>query len=326
MTKRPALVLFALCILLSAARPPVSAAAFRVPTRSAEPGATSQEVLSAPVYVPADSTRAAQPLLTRFTRGTVSRGAAFDQVINLVLDQYAAAIPELPWYAVTDITSAGEASLVSVVGLATTELASGWSIEQGGWFGLLLIAPAPAGGWLGALSGTPAFTALLDEIPDSIMSAETRTNLDPRRRSEQSNGYIFPWEPGTAMEYVSGVHQNGFADYTPGWLAVDFISTYDPESGMAPSAVYAAAAGTIDWKCSPYWGQTSAAIRIGELMYVHLVNTPDLATGRSLAQGEVIGYMQPGEFNENCGVARQGSGQYHLHLGFPATRTLTLEG
>ncbi|MCE5259943.1 MAG: hypothetical protein LLG44_12940, partial [Chloroflexi bacterium] len=47
---------------------------------------------------------------------------------------------------------------------------------------------------------------------------------------------------------------------------------------------------------------------------------------RSLAQGEVIGYMQPGEFNENCGVARQGSGQYHLHLGFPATRTLTLEG
>ncbi|MHB9031478.1 MAG: hypothetical protein ACYC6L_00375 [Anaerolineae bacterium] len=329
MKLRPAAVLallFATSLLISAAHPPLSAALIRDPSASAGSAPASLASYASPAYVQVDLTRAAPATRTRFTRGTVSRGAELDRAINLVLESYSAAIPALPWYAVTDITPAGSAYLVSVVGLAMDKPATGWSIEQAGWFGLLLLARAPDGGWLGALQDTPAFTNLLDSLPESALDAGTRAGLDPRRRSDRSEEYIFPWEPGTLMEYVSGVHQNGFSIAVTGWLAVDFISYYDPQDGMAPPVVRAAASGVIDWKCSPYWGQSSAAVRIGELMYVHLLNMPDLETGRNVSQGELLGYLVPGPFEENCGVAKQGEWQYHLHLGFPATSTLSLEG
>jgi hypothetical protein len=42
------------------------------------------------------------------------------------------------------------------------------------------------------------------------------------------------------MEYVSGVHANGFAVAVNGWWAVDFISDGAVKKGRAPNALLAA--------------------------------------------------------------------------------------
>ncbi|MGQ9586575.1 MAG: CARDB domain-containing protein [Anaerolineae bacterium] len=59
------------------------------------------------------------------------------------------------------------------------------------------------------------------------------------------------------------------------------------------------------------------AIRIGDLLYVHLLDNGNLYTGRYFNQGDELGQMKPGSFSGNCGWANQGSGWFHVHWGFP---------
>lgn len=332
MRRRPraaAALLLAICLLVYAARPFTGAATPGLPPRA--PGSGGLRPLAeytTPVYLPASGEARVswQPPAVRLARGTMSQGAAFDAAVAAALGYYTEALPALPWFAVTDIRSEGGLQLVSVVGLENDDPEQGWNIEQGRWFGLVLLAPAKQGGWQGALQGTPAFSRLLTGVQLTGWSADARKGLDPLQRETHGEALIFPWRRGTSMQYVSGVHLNGFPAYTPSWLAVDFISDGQVKRGQADGSLLAAESGVIDWKCSPAWGEKTAAIRVGELMYTHLVNAGDLYVGRSLAQGELIGTLQAGSFDENCGVARQGDWQYHLHLGFPATRTLEIEG
>ena len=266
-----------------------------------------------------------QPIL-RFIRGTRSVSPSFDRAVNLVLDGFSAILPDLPYFAITDVRQQGNLSFVSVIGLDNLAQDLSWTLDKGRWFGLALLVDDGDNRWLGALQGTRAFTALLDSIPETAMSAETKVGLDPLQRSDTPPNYIFPWSPGTSMQYVSGVHLNGFASILSGWLAVDFISDGNVQAGHASNKVLAAASGAIDFKCSPGAGETTTAIKVGDLMYIHLIDDRTLYQGRLLAQGELIGSLQTGRFNENCGIAIQPTGQFHLHLGFLKRSDFTIEG
>ena len=143
-----------------------------------------------------------------------------------------------------------------------------------------------------------------------------------------SGEYRFPWYPGTRMQYGQrGVHDNGFPGHTPGWLAVDLVSDGDTGAGHAPNLLLASAAGTISYKCEPdrRQGERTTAVRIGNLMYTHLLNSADLYEGRSVFQHEVLGQLESGTFNETCGYADQQDDHFHVHLGFPDTGTITFE-
>ena len=264
--------------------------------------------------------------VARFIQGTQSVSPTFDRAVNLVLDGFSAVLPAIPYYAITDVRQQDGLSYVSVIGLDNLTPDLNWTLDDGVWFGLFLLVKTGDGRWQGALQGTPAFTALLDSIPDTAISPEVKKGLDPLQRTDDPPTYLFPWEPGTSMQYVSGVHLNGFATLVPGWLAVDFISDGNTRAGHASNKVLAASAGTIDFKCSPGAGEKTAAIKVGDLMYIHLVNDSNIYQGRSLAQGELIGALQTGNFNENCGVAKQLNGQFHIHLGFLKTAAFQIEG
>jgi hypothetical protein len=279
-----------------------------------------------PVTVEVKSLDKSPTPVARFIQGTRSISPNFDRAVNLVLDGFASALPPIPYYAITDVRRQGGLSFVSVIGLANLAPDLNWTLDNGVWFGLLLLVASGDGRWQGALQGTSAFTALLASVPDTVLAPETKKSLDPLLRLNEPTTYIFPWEPGTSMEYVSGVHLNGFNDKLPGWLAVDFLSDGDTRVGHAPNKLLAAAASTIDFICNPGSGQKTAAIKVGDLMYTHLVNGSNLYQGRTLAQGEVIGTLQAGSFSETCGVARQPNDEFHVHLGFPATATLQIEG
>ena len=170
MRRRPraaAALLLAICLLVYAARPFTGAATPGLPPRA--PGSGGLRPLAeytTPVYLPASGEARVswQPPAVRLARGTMSLGAAFDAAVAAALGYYTEALPALPCFAVTDIRSEGDVQLVSVVGLENDDPEQGWNIEQGRWFGLVLLAPAKQGGWQGALQGTPAFSRLLTGV------------------------------------------------------------------------------------------------------------------------------------------------------------------
>ncbi|MHB1357514.1 MAG: hypothetical protein ACYCZF_16215, partial [Anaerolineae bacterium] len=318
------ITIFMALVLCFTLQPSVRAAQSAFP--SSPSNTTKRSVPLQPVVLTITSLDSNSPPVTRFIKGTRSVSPTFDRAVNLVLDGFSSILPDLPYFAITDVRQQGSLSFVSVIGLDNLAPDLNWTLDKGVWFGLVLLVETGNDRWLGALQGTRAFTVLLDSIPESEMSAEVKVGLDPLQRSDTPTNYIFPWERGTSMQYVSGVHQNGFASILPRWLAVDFISDGDARAGHAPNKVLAAAAGAIDYKCSPGAGETTAAIKVGDLMYIHLIDDDTLYQGRLLEQGELIGALQSGRFNENCGIAMQPTGQFHLHLGFLKRSDFTIEG
>jgi hypothetical protein len=153
----------------------------------------------------------------------------------------------------------------------------------------------------------------VSQVPEAVLSALARQDLDPLRRPRApASEYRFPWQPDSAMVYGGlGVHKAGFID---GWKAVDFLSDGNTAAGHAPNRLLAAAAGTIDYVCDD---GSSEAIRIGDLLYVHLALDEELVVGRSYDQGQEIGQLKPGPFNGRCGWTSQPANWFHLHWGFP---------
>lgn len=129
------------------------------------------------------------------------------------------------------------------------------------------------------------------------------------------------------MQYGTlGLHDNGFPGVVDGWKAVDFLSDGNTGAGHAPNRLLASAAGSISYKCSPSSGQYTTAIRIGDLMYTHLLNSGSLYFGRSVSQGDELGQLMSGSFTEYCGYASQGAGWFHVHWGFPNTGSFEAGG
>jgi len=202
-----------------------------------------------------------------------------------------------------------------------------WNLlDNGSWFGLVLLHQDENGRWTSAVEGTFRFSLLLSDVPREILSDTAKQTLDPlqRRPLSSSDANRFPWQSGTQMQYgVLGVHDNGFSSVVSGWKAVDFLSDGNTGAGHAPNWLLAAIAGSIGYVCND---GTSIAIRIGDLFYTHLLYNGNLYSGKYFSEGEEIGQLKPGSFSNSCGYASQGSNWFHVHWGFPNTGSFHVEG
>ncbi|MBK9711483.1 MAG: hypothetical protein IPO81_09180 [Kouleothrix sp.] len=234
------------------------------------------------------------------------------------------------YFAVTDLRRIDDATIfASVVGLGGIDKNKRWNLlDNSTWFSLIILSRNGSGQWVGAIEGTQAFSRLLANLPENQLNANAKQLLDPiQRRLVQAAtaGYRFPWQSGTSMLYgPEGVHDNGFAGVVSGWKAVDMLSDGNTSAGHAPNRLLAAASGTISYVCRAA-GQDSVAIRIGDLMYTHLLDNSNLYVGRSFTQGDELGQLKTGSFNQTCGYANQLANWFHVHWGFPNTGSFQAE-
>ena len=248
--------------------------------------------------------------------GTVTVSRQMEEGVILALQGAADIPPATRYFAISDLRLDGAWALVSVTGLAQVRADQSWSIDDGTWFGLILLKQKHAGAWKGAVRGTSSFSTLMDEAPDTLLDRKAKRNLDPLRApatqdSQTANAYAFPWQPGTQMFYGPlGVHNNGWIS---DWKAVDMMSDGDTSIGHSPNRLLAAAAGTITYKCAD---SQNVAIHLGDFFYTHLVDNDSLLVGASFAQGADLGKMKTGSFNASCGYASQPSNWFHVHWGF----------
>ncbi len=248
--------------------------------------------------------------------GTVSVDKDVENAILLALQNATPILPDIVYYAISDVRQVDGWIIASVIGLAKLDDALGWTFEDGAWFGLVLLKQE-AGSWSGATQGTVEYSDLLAEIPDDILTESAKQALDPLNPPEitTQTGYIFPWQAGTSMRYgYLGVHPNGFPGNVTGWKAVDMLSDGDTLAGHAPNHLLAAAAGTISYRCID---SVNVAVHLGDFFYTHLLNNSNLYVGKVFNQGEEIGQLKPGKFQGNCGYADQNSDTFHVHWGFP---------
>jgi hypothetical protein len=157
----------------------------------------------------------AQKPEVRMVPGTIQVGASIETAVLQALVNGSSVLPDVTDYAVTGLREDGKWLFVSVVGL--TNLASDlqWNLsDNGAWVGLVLLYNLDNNQYFGAVEGTIGFSNLLATVPENILSAQAKHNLDPRLRPDisiMSTANRFPWETGTKMRYgVSGVHDNGF--------------------------------------------------------------------------------------------------------------------
>ena len=221
------------------------------------------------------------------------------------------------YYAPTSQRNSGAWYFISMAGFDALNSNQSWSLEDGqAWFGLVLVTRSPNGTWSGAVEGTPEYAALLKRVPPGVLSPVARQNLDPAFRQRAAPQVLrFPWQSGTSMMYgIRAVHEGGFA-ILGAYKAVDLMSDGDLSQGHAPNRLLAATAGSIDYVCDD---GTSVAIRIGDLLYVHLLRNPNLTVGQTFAAGDEIGQLRTGSFNSMCGYADQAPNWFHVHWAFPA--------
>jgi thermitase len=251
--------------------------------------------------------------------GNAALSADAEQALREVLvRERGRSIAASNYYTVSALRQEDDWYFVSVVGLMLLDPDIGWRLEDANWFGLVLLYLTEGGTWQGAIEGASAFTELLAQVPVSILTVEAKQGIDPLQWDAQAvEVYRFPWQTGARMVYGSlGVHDNGFNGVVSGWKAVDFLSNGDTNAGYAPNRLLAAAAGSIGYVCRD---ETSVAIRIGSLFYTHLLDNSDLLTGMPFNQGDELGQMRSGSFNDRCGYASQGTSWFHVHWGFPNT-------
>ncbi|HEY3289268.1 MAG TPA: PA14 domain-containing protein, partial [Anaerolineae bacterium] len=256
--------------------------------------------------------------------GTVKLTAALERAVRSAFRNAATLIDLHTYYSVTGLQQNRPWYFISMAGFDAAA-SHGWSLEDGqAWLGLVLVLRNSNGTYTGAVEGTPAFSTLLAKVPASVLSPSARFSLDPTlRHNLLPEIYRFPWQPGTSMMYgMKGVHEGGFA-ILGAFKAVDFLSDGDISAGHAPNSLQAAAPGSINYVCDD---GTSVAVRIGDLLYVHLMSNPRLKVGASFAAGEELGQMRLGWFNSICGYADQAPNWFHVHWAFPTGDTFQAGG
>lgn len=182
-------------------------------------------------------------------------------------------------YAITNISKKDGYSEISVAGLPPEIQVM--RLQDAIWIGLVTIGPGPE--YLGSVTD---------------LTAESSQTFD---RGGSQN--ILPFRSGTTAIYgMLGVHNCGFS--LNGWSAVDLF----PSENM----VYAANDGSTSYVCRD---DHQVSLRIGGFLYAHILDTGQ-ATGDDYSQGQQIGGMALGTFDDTCGYADQQPDHYHVHFCF----------
>ena len=127
---------------------------------------------------------------------------------------------------------------------------------------------------------------------------------------------MFPFR-NNAQYGPKGVHNAGYG--TSGLVAVDLVGGDDMGVGIMPPNVYAADKGTVDYVCTD---AIQTAVRTHNsatgdyFIYAHMRTNSSLVEGHSFAQGEMMGSLKYGTFDDTCGYASQNATQYHVHWAF----------
>jgi hypothetical protein len=271
----------------------------------------------------------AQTIQRTIVPGNVEIDAATEMGLTQALHDPDNGLPlELRSFAVTDVTSLGNVRLISLVGML--DIREDWTLDRdAAWMGLAIVKEE-GGQIVGAIEGTVAFSEILSRLPQTAISNRAKAALDPRRTpagplaSTSSEIPRFPWETGYTMQYGKfGVHANGFSSIVSNWKAVDFLSDGNTALGRAPNKLLASLSGTISYVCRD---NVSVAVRIGSFFYSHLLDNANLKVGQEFAQGDSLGQLRSGDFNDRCGYAEQPDGWFHVHWGFPNVQTLEVAG
>ena len=275
------------------------------------------------------------------TQGTVDLPAEVEKAVGEAVAVGKDLLYPSTHYAATAVEELGDGwSFVSVAGLSGMDAPHEWNlVDHMLEAGLVLVKKDNKGTIVSAFQGTSAFSDLIKQVPNELLSVQAKRDLDPLSAPVRSaaSAIHFPWSPGTKVHFgEKGIHGNGFEGIDGevyGWKAVDFLSW--PVAGMAPNMVYAAAGGTIGYVCRPRApGEQATAFRIGDFMYTHLLSSPLIYTRRTVVQDEALGTLQAMSFGEYdmkgnclwpCGCAKQGNEQYHLHFGFRESTSLKMD-
>jgi len=260
---------------------------------------------------------AAGPAPVVLLHGATAFDDALEDGVVTALNRSRSEFPGIQYFAISDARQTDSWIIASVVGLAGPDPRFGWSLEDGLWFGVVLLKQDSAHYATGEVQGTGSFSELLKQVPDNILDAQAKQSLDrsPSDASAAGGGYVFPWQAGASMFYGQlGVHDNGFGGIVSGWKAVDMASDGNAAAGHAPNHLLAAASGSITYKC---YDGTSVAVRLGDFFYTHLTDNPNLYVGRTFGKTEELGQLLPGTFNGSCGWTNQSDNWFHVHWGFP---------
>lgn len=243
-----------------------------------------------------------------------------NQVADAILD--AALEIQLPTnvtqIAVTSYVCPHRLCFASVLGFDSSVDASSWHFDRAIIIGLVAVDSfANDAAW----QSSSKFEAW---IADESLRVPALAQLSMNRSQRQtmtSITYDFPWTPNTSSQYGNaGVHTSGFVT---GWKAVDWVSDGNTGAGHAPNKLLAAAPGVVSFVCDD---GTSVAIRVGDLLYLHLLKNDKLRVGQNFNRGDEIGELRFGSFSNRCGYAQQQSNNFHVHLGFPDTGVFTMGG
>jgi hypothetical protein len=207
-----------------------------------------------------------------------------------------------PYYIVTHTSTDGPNTTVSMVGVNLESPDARWTFEDGEkivWMGSVSVAPD----W------TVTYTPPVSAAPAKVAA----------RRFAGGGSYLFfPFAGGTSAQYgPRGVHAAGYG--TSGMKAVDLIGGDDMGASSMPPYAYAADAGSVDYVCQD---SIQVAVRTHNtssgdyFIYAHLLDNENLTEGHSFSQGDSIGALKYGTFDDTCGWAEQQSNHYHLHWAF----------
>lgn len=136
----------------------------------------------------------------------------------------------------------------------------------------------------------------------------------PVTLASATSGPILPFYRGSQATYGSkGVHECGFG--LAGWKAVDLL----PQQNQ----IYAVTGGEISSICRD---SHQVSYRIGDNFYAHVRDTGQ-ANGDQYAQGQALGEMVTGTYNDTCGYTQQGPSVYHVHFCFvPSGGSYQIDG
>lgn len=223
-------------------------------------------------------------------------------------------------WAITDIYTVGDYSMLSLAGLEVADPPdpADWLYYNAIWTGTAIIRDNGDTTYTTGLAGDATYQTLLGES----------TFSNPYSGADQGGGggnwIWFPWLAGTQGYYgVRGVHWASELTL-PGWLAVDFVGGDNYGDTTMPNMVYGSWTEPIKNVCRD---GTSVAITTANFYYVHLADSSSFQPGAMIRQGQPIGSLVKGSFNDNCGWAAQHDTSYHLHWGFkPGNGYVVVEG